>query len=414
MRASQITACVCALALASSAAASPASVGPPAARDFVAPPAAREAAPPAAAPEASVGTATVAATPTQQQRKKENLFVRVITAPFRGLAKLFGGGRKRPKVARVSVEVRPKPTPAPATPQSATQARPASQGTQPAAQVAAQTGPAAAAPQTSGAQTSAPQQPPAVVTRDANLSPSAVAPPAVPGQAAPGPRRVTTSDAAQQPQQPAPFIPLVVGVPRDPLSQGRALFEQGYLNEAIAELSIAAVNSTNLVEANNLLGLAYDRRGWHKQAREYYERALTVAPDDPQVLNNLGYSLYLDDRYNDALDKLKRAARLAPQSAPVQNNLAFVYGRLRKYDEAFKHFARAGGELYARLQTGALLDFAGRDRDAIRQFEAARRLDPTSTEALRRLITLYNRTGQRDKAEAARQELDRPKTRAVS
>ena len=370
MRGSRITACVCALALASNAAAaSPVSVGPPAARDFVAPPAAREAAPPAATPGEPVATEAAAAAAAPSSGKKENLFLRVIKAPFRGLAKLFGGGgSRRPKVARVSVEVTPKPTPAPAT-QSATPSQPAAQSTQSAAQPAAQTGP-----------------------------PS-----------------VATQPAAAQPQQPqAPFIPLIVGVPRDPLSQGRALFEQGYLNEAIAELSIAAVNGNNLVEANNLLGLAYDRRGRHQQAREHYERALTVAPDDALVLNNLGYSLYLDGRYHDALAKLKQAERRAPESAHIQNNIALVYGRLHKYDEAFRHFARAGGELYARLQTGALLDFAGRDREAIKHLEAARRLDPASTEALRRLITLYNRTGQRDKAEAAQQELDRPKTKAAA
>lgn len=406
MRASKITACALALALASSAAAAPPSDSTPMARESFAPPAARDASPPPAAatatPEEVTGPETVAA-PTPQQRKKGNLFIRVITAPFRGIAKLFSSGDNRPKVARVSVEVTPKPTPAPAT-----QPQPATQNTQAATQTAAQTDSSYAA------QPTATQQRPSAVAHDANLSPSAIAPPTVPADVAPGPRRVNADDAAQQQPQQTPFIPLVVGVPRDPLSQGRALFQQGYLNEAIAELSIAAVTGTNLVEANNLLGLAYDRRGWHQQAREHYERALSVAPGDPQVLSNLGYSLYLDDRHKDALDKLKRAARLAPASTHIQNNLALVYGRLRKYDEAYKHFARAGGELYARLQTGAMLDSAGRDRDAIKHFEAARRLDPASTEALRRLITLYNRTGQRDKAEAAQQELERPKTKAVS
>jgi Flp pilus assembly protein TadD len=410
MRASKITACVCALALATSTTAATASVSTPAAREFIAPPAARDDAPPAAASvaaeERTVPEAVAAAT-SPQQRKKGNLFVRVITAPFRGLAKLFGGGRRTAKAARVSVEVTPKPTPAPAATQSAAQQQPATQSTQAAAQAAA---PNVSAPDISLPTTSRPQQ------SAATPHVAQPAPTPAPAEAAPGPRRAAADDAAQQPQQQqqAPFIPLVVGVPRDPLSQGRALLEQGYLNEAVAELSIAAVNSENLVEANNLLGLAYDRRGWHKQAREYYERALSVAPDDPQVLNNLGYSLFLDDRYDDALDKLRRAARLSPADNRVQNNLALVYGRLRKYDDAFKHFARAGGELYARLQTGAILDFAGRDRDAIKQFEAARRLDPASTEALRRLITLYNRTGQRDKAEAAQQELDRPKVKAIS
>jgi Flp pilus assembly protein TadD len=402
MRASKITACVCALALASSATAAPVSVSTPAAREFNAPPAARDASPPAAAAAVveAVNELETAAPATRQAKKKQNLFVRVITAPFRGIAKPFGGGSRRPKVARVSVEVTPKPTPAPAK-------QPTTQSTQ-TAQPAAQTDSSLAV-----APPAATQPQPAAVTRDPNLSPSAVGPPAVPSQVAAGPRRADGNAASAQQQQ-TPFIPLVVGVPRDPLSQGRALFGQGHLNEAIAELSIAAVNSANLVEANNLLGLAYDRRGWHRQAREHYERALSAAPNNPQVLNNLGYSLFLDDRYGEALDKLKRASRLAPASTHIQNNLALVYGRLRKYDEAFRHFTRAGGELYARLQTGALLEFAGRDRDAIKHFEAARRLDPSSAEALRRLITLYNRTGQRDKAEAAQQELDRPRAKAIS
>jgi Tfp pilus assembly protein PilF len=220
------------------------------------------------------------------------------------------------------------------------------------------------------------------------------------------------SEGDKESYEPAPFTPLIVGVPSDPLSQGRALLERGYLSEAIAELSVAAVTGQSLAEANNLLGLAYDRQGRHKEANEAFERALSSAPADPHLLNNLGYSLYLNGYYVAAVVRLRQAARLAPGNPHVLNNLALVYGRLRKYDEAFKHYTRAGGELYARLQTGALLDFAGRDRDAIKQFEAARRLDPASTEALRRLIKLYNRTGQRDKAEAARQELDRPKAKS--
>jgi tetratricopeptide (TPR) repeat protein len=61
------------------------------------------------------------------------------------------------------------------------------------------------------------------------------------------------------------------------------------------------------------------------------------------------------------------------------------------------------------VRTAALLEAAGRDRDAIKHYEAARKLNPNSTDVLRRLITLYNRTGQRDKAEAAERSLDKPK-----
>ncbi len=165
-----------------------------------------------------------------------------------------------------------------------------------------------------------------------------------------------------------------------------------------------------MITANNLLGLAYDRLGDHKQAQDYYERALAAAPNEAATLNNLGYSLYLDDRYTDALARLKPAARLDPANRQIANNLALVYGRLRKYDDAYKQFARAGGEFYARVQTGALLAAAGRDRDAIKFFEVARKLNPADSEVLRRLIDLYVRTGQPGKAEDARRQLEHKPT----
>ncbi|HEY1403730.1 MAG TPA: tetratricopeptide repeat protein, partial [Pyrinomonadaceae bacterium] len=113
-----------------------------------------------------------------------------------------------------------------------------------------------------------------------------------------------------------------------------------------------------------------------------------------------------DDRYNDALARLKEAARLAPADTRVAGNLALVYGRLGKYDDAFKQFKRVGGEFYARTSTAALLATAKRDHDAIKHYEAARKLNPSSSDVLRQLITLYVRTGQRDKAEAAQRALE--------
>jgi Flp pilus assembly protein TadD len=179
-------------------------------------------------------------------------------------------------------------------------------------------------------------------------------------------------------------------------------------------LSVAAATGTNLVEANNLLGLAYDHRGQHGRAQEFYQRALTLAPRDAHVISNLGFSLYMDDRYKDALAKLKLAVRLDPSSPEIYNNLGFVYGRLRKYDDAFRSFTQAGGDLYARVRTASLLEAAGRDRDAIKHYEAARKLAPDSADVLRRLIILYNRTGQRDKAEAAERSLEKPKDKTTT
>ncbi|HEX8687877.1 MAG TPA: tetratricopeptide repeat protein [Pyrinomonadaceae bacterium] len=338
-----------------------------------------------------------AATTTTTAKRRPNLFVRIISAPFRGLAKLFGGGgEKGQQSARVKEKDKQQKEKqiaaakqAPAVQTDATRSAPVTEALQP--EVLAE---AAARSLRAGERVLS--VPPAAAATSPVITRSVIA--------APPPPSGATQESFDY--EPRPFTPYIAGVAGDPLSQGRALLANGYTNEAVAQLSIAAVTGPDLVEANNLLGLAYDRRGQHKQAREFYERALSVAPRSAQVLSNLGHSLYLDDRYTDALSRLKDAARLAPADTRIAGNLALVYGRLGKYDEAYKQFRRAGSEFYARTSTAALLAAAGRDRDAIKHYEAARKLDPVSTDVLRQLITLYVRTGQRDKAEAAQRALE--------
>ena len=338
-----------------------------------------------------------AASSAATAKKRPNLFVRIITAPFRGLAKIFGGS-KGDKTARVKAKDE----------KNNAQAAASSAGVAPGEPDKAQR----VEPSRAESQAQRPTANASRPTATTPNAPSTVVTTTTPPQVAAQPRRATVATDDSADYEPRRFTPYIEGVPGDPLSQGRALLANGYTNEAISELSVAAVTGPDLVEANNLLGLAYDRRGQHKQAQEFYQRARGVAPQNADVLNNLGHSLYLDDRYKDALSLLKNAARLAPADTRIANNLALVYGRLAKYDEAFKQFKRAGGEYYARTSTAALLATAGRDRDAIKHYEAARKLNSASSDVLRQLITLYIRTGQREKAEAAERVLDKTPTNA--
>src|SRR5947209_18099837 len=189
------------------------------------------------------------------------------------------------------------------------------------------------------------------------------------------------------------------------LARGRALLEEGRLNEAIAELSRAASLDPRLSQAHSLLAVAYDQKGLHDRAKESYARAVDVNDRDPEALNNLGYSLYLNGNYRAAVDKLKRAARLAPADARVLNNLALAEARLGKYDDAYRSFARAGGEFTGHSNVAALLIRVGRDDKAVEHLEAARRLQPASANVLRQLAELYERTGDKAKADDARQAL---------
>jgi Flp pilus assembly protein TadD len=195
------------------------------------------------------------------------------------------------------------------------------------------------------------------------------------------------------------------GSPRDYLERGRALLEEGRLNEAIAELSRAASLDPKLSQAHSLLAVAYDRKGLHDRAEDSYRRAIGADDRDPQALNNLGYSLYLNGNYRAAVDKLKKAARLAPSDSRILNNLALAQVRLGKYDDAYRNFARAEGEFNGHSNLAALLIRSGREEKAVEHLEAARKLQPESPNVLRQLAEVYERTGRGEKAADARQTL---------
>jgi Flp pilus assembly protein TadD len=191
---------------------------------------------------------------------------------------------------------------------------------------------------------------------------------------------------------------------KEHLANGRTYLLNGQLNEAITELSTAVSLEPKLTEAHNLLGVAYDKKGLGDRAKASYERAVKVE-EDAQTLNNLGFSLYQNGNYRAAVDRLKRAVKLAPTDDRILNNLGLALCRLGKFEEAYKHFARAAGPYTGNLNTARMLERFGRDEDAIRYYEDARRIEPNSTVALRRLADLYQRTGHPDQAQAANNAL---------
>jgi Flp pilus assembly protein TadD len=358
-------------------------------------------------------------------KRKGNGFARALGAPFRALSRLFGGGKKS-----TSEEAKRRKT---STPQTTAASAKASNAT-PAPK---QTTDAAAAPAVpaQSAQQAAPATPevskaepevktPAREVHATERTSVASAPevksprpvevkspsPAAATRPAEGARVVRPDETGAIVEPPKMWIPVIEGISKDPLTQGRALLEHGYVPEAISELSIAATQiGPTLAEANNLLGIAYDRVGWHKQAVEAYNRALTVAPKDPIAIANLGYSLYLANDYAGALKRLKQAAKLSPGQPVIYNNLGIVTAALGKYDEAYKYFVIASNDYDAHLKLASILEDQHRDRDAIKHYEAALAMQPGASAILERLVALYERTGERDKADTARRALGQPK-----
>lgn len=189
------------------------------------------------------------------------------------------------------------------------------------------------------------------------------------------------------------------------IQRGRELLHAGQLSEAITELAIAAALDPKSGEVHMLLGIAYDRKGLGARARDAFETAAHSPDDRAMHLNNLGFLLYRQGEYGDAIKHLKRAAKINPGENKIWNNLVLVQMAAEKYDDAYKSSVHVLGEYGSRLKIAERLESRGRTKDAIKHLEKARALQPASTEVLGRLVKLYLDTGQEERAQIARESL---------
>jgi|WetSurMetagenome_2_1015567.scaffolds.fasta_scaffold00138_26 tetratricopeptide (TPR) repeat protein len=79
----------------------------------------------------------------------------------------------------------------------------------------------------------------------------------------------------------------------------------------------------------------------HKAAMEEYRAAVKANEDFAEAYNNLGLTLFYQDRFDEAIAEYRNALRINPEFAPAHANLglAFLNGKLT--DDAIREFRYA-------------------------------------------------------------------------
>ena len=89
-------------------------------------------------------------------------------------------------------------------------------------------------------------------------------------------------------------------------------------------------------------GICYERAKQWAKAEADFKKALDLFPDQPHVLNYLGYS-WIDQgvHLDEGMGMIKRSVEQRPDDGYIVDSLGWAYYRLGNYDEAVKNLERA-------------------------------------------------------------------------
>ncbi|HVP68416.1 MAG TPA: tetratricopeptide repeat protein [Anaeromyxobacteraceae bacterium] len=150
-------------------------------------------------------------------------------------------------------------------------------------------------------------------------------------------------------------------------------------------------------------GMANENTGDHKGAERAYRRGLELAPEDAELRNALGWTLFQEGRSAEAVTEYERALAADPASAKAHNNLALALVELGRLGEAARHFKislemKPKAEIYSDL--GFTMARLGNADEALAYYQKALELDRNCASAHFNMAVMAAQAGAFKDAEA--------------
>ncbi len=160
---------------------------------------------------------------------------------------------------------------------------------------------------------------------------------------------------------------LAAALARQP-ENAELLYDHAMAAERLDRLDVMEASLRTLIRlhpdsahAYNALGYTFADRGVRlDEAQELIEKALGIAPDDPQILDSMGWVLFRRGRTDDAISYLEKAWRRLPE-AEIGAHLGEALWHAGRVDEAHRVWTQASAndpgnrvleETVARLRAG--------------------------------------------------------------
>jgi tetratricopeptide (TPR) repeat protein len=124
--------------------------------------------------------------------------------------------------------------------------------------------------------------------------------------------------------------------------RGLVFEKENKTEQAVNAMEAVILLNPKHAPALNFVGYSLAEQGVKlEKAENYIRRALAENPDDPYMLDSLGWVLFRRGRLQDALTELSKAQEALPRESIVASHLGDVYLRLGKPNEARRLFKMA-------------------------------------------------------------------------
>jgi tetratricopeptide (TPR) repeat protein len=155
-------------------------------------------------------------------------------------------------------------------------------------------------------------------------------------------------------------------------------------------------------EADMIAGEALDEMKDNEGSTKMFRAAVKANPKEPDAHFGLGYLLWTQKQYPEAATEFQAELANDPKHAQAMLYLGDTYLQLNKPDEARPLLVKALGlnqtMWLGDLDLGIIDSDAGRNDDALRELEAARKLQDNDVNVHWRLARLYRTMGRKDEA----------------
>jgi Tfp pilus assembly protein PilF len=153
--------------------------------------------------------------------------------------------------------------------------------------------------------------------------------------------------------------------------------ERGRHKEALEEFEKAITIDPGYLKAYGAMGISYDFLLDHSRASASYNRVLAANPHDHAMLNNLGYSFYLQGKYPAAIEAFTEAIDLNPVVRKYHSNLGRAIFETGDHEGALAEYRLAFDEAGAQFFLAHFLYEKGLYKKAQRHYARALVANPS-------------------------------------